>query len=71
VLRRYHERLQVHAVRDHTWDDLLVDYRLALLEWLFAPVHDHAEGSRRSYWWPKMNCLVAAAQDLKAAALLE
>jgi hypothetical protein len=71
VLRRYHEGLLANGVRGYHWDDLLTDYRLALAEWLFCPVHDRAEGSARSYWWPKLQCLADAFVDRDGADLLE
>jgi hypothetical protein len=30
MLRRYHERLQMHGVTDYSWDDLVRDYRLSV-----------------------------------------
>ncbi|HZC05404.1 MAG TPA: hypothetical protein VE338_07160 [Ktedonobacterales bacterium] len=70
-LRRYHEGLLAGGVRDYTWADLLADYRALLTVMLFYPVWDETNGSPRSYWLPKMRCLVAAYEDhcLGAAAL--
>jgi hypothetical protein len=62
-LRRYHAGLLAGGVRDYGWDDLLADYRALLTIMLFYPVWDETNGSPRSYWLPKMRCLVAAYQD--------
>jgi thiamine kinase-like enzyme len=71
VLRRYHATLRAHGVNDYTWEDLLTDYRHGLIFWLLMPVQDAADGSRKDYWWPKMQCLVAAFRDWRCAELLE
>ncbi len=71
ALRRYHATLQTHGVKDYTWDDLVIDYQIGLIFLLLMPVQDGADGSRKDYWWPKMQCLVAAFQDWRCEALLE
>lgn len=70
VLRRYHETLLAHGVSGYTWDELLRDYRLALIDWLLVPVQDAGDGSRRNYWWPKLKCLAAAYEDWRCDELL-
>jgi hypothetical protein len=69
ILRRYHAMLQAHGVRDYTWPDLLTDYRTGLIYWLLVPVQDSYGGSKE-YWWPKMQCLVAAFREWHCAELL-
>lgn len=69
-LRRYHHALQARGVRDYSWDQLLDDYRLMLTCMLQLTVWDQTNGSARSYWWPKMQCLVAAYRDHDAERLL-
>jgi thiamine kinase-like enzyme len=70
ILRRYYETLQARGVTDYTWDNLLTDYRLGLIYWLLVPVQDGADGSRKAYWWPKMQCLVAAFREWRCEELL-
>ena len=70
MLRRYHEGLQSHGVTDYAWDDLLTDYKVLLTYILFYPVWDQTNGSSKDYWWPKMQCLIAAYQDWDCAALV-
>lgn len=62
-LQRYYNGLLAGGVRDYTWDDLIVCYRALLTIMLFYPVWDETNGSPRSYWLPKMRCLVAAYED--------
>jgi hypothetical protein len=63
ALRRYHDRLTERGVTGYTFGDLMADYRVAISVWLLIPVFDAADGSARSYWWPKMQCLLEAADD--------
>ena len=60
ILRRYHATLRAHGVRQYAWEDLLTDYQHGLIYWLLVPVQDAADGAHKDYWWPKMQCLVAA-----------
>jgi hypothetical protein len=69
MLHRYHEELQSHGVKGYSWDDLLIDYKVMLTYILFYPVWDQTNGSSKDYWWPKMQCLIAAYQDWECAAL--
>ena len=63
ILRRYHATVRAHGVSEYAWEDLLADYRLGLIYWLLVPVQDAADGARVDYWWPKMQCLVAAFRE--------
>lgn len=67
LLRRYLDQLRAHGVASYTWDTLLVDYRLMIAYMLFDPIWNAASGSSKSYWWPKLQCLVAAYRDLNCA----
>ncbi len=71
LLRRYHAGLLAHGVRGYSWEDLLGDYRLMLTILLLYPMWDATNGSRRSYWWPKMQRFAAAFCDHGCAALLD
>lgn len=70
ILRRYYAALQARGVADYTWENLLTDYRLGIIFWLLIPVQDGADGSSKTYWWPKMQCLAAAFRDWHCADLL-
>ncbi|HVL33818.1 MAG TPA: phosphotransferase [Actinomycetota bacterium] len=68
-LRAYHESLQSHGVQGYSWEDLLMDYRVMIAFVVFDAVFDHANGSSRGYWKPKMRCLTGAYQDWKCDEL--
>lgn len=70
LLRRYHRGLERQGVTGYGWEQLLTDYRLMVTLMIFDPVHDQGAGADQSYWWPKMQCLTAAYQDLKCQDLL-
>lgn len=63
ALQRYYQTLTTRGVCNYSWEELLDDYRVGLIEWLFMPVWDACNGSPKSYWWPKMQCLFHAAID--------
>jgi hypothetical protein len=63
MLQRYHAGLCTHGVNDYAWEALLTDYKSGLIFWLLMPVQDGGDGAAKSYWWPKMQCLVAAFRD--------
>lgn len=70
MLRHYHTVLQAHGVNNYSWDDLVTDYQTGLIFWLLMPVQDCYDGSSKEYWWPKMQCLVAAFQEWQCEKLL-
>ena len=70
LLRRYHAELCAAGVRGYPWEQLLLDYRLMILFMIFDPVWNQTAGSPESYWWPKLQCLTAAFNDLDCAGLL-
>ncbi|MEZ4868628.1 MAG: phosphotransferase [Caldilineaceae bacterium] len=71
ILQRYHHGLLRHGVTGYGWEDLLTDYRSGLIFWLLMPVQDGADGAAKSYWWPKLQCLVTAYQEWECERLLE
>lgn len=70
ALHRYLRTLQTCGVAHYTWEDLVSDYQAGLIYWLLVPVQDRYDGSSREYWWPKMECLVAAFREWHCADLL-
>ncbi len=70
ILRYYLAELQAHGVNNYSWDDLVTDYKTGLLMWIFIPVQDCYDGASKEYWWPKMQCLVAAFRDWHCEDLL-
>jgi hypothetical protein len=69
LLRRYHQALVAHGVRDYAWDDLLTDYRLLLTILLLYPIWDQTNGSRHDYWWPKVQGIAATYREWDADQL--
>jgi hypothetical protein len=70
LLRRYHDNLLTHGVKDFSLPDLHTDYRIGLIDWIFYPVWDSNNGSDLHYWHPKMQCLLEAFQDWECETLL-
>jgi thiamine kinase-like enzyme len=70
ILERYHTALQAHGVDNYSWEDLKIDYQSGLIYWLLVPLQDRYDGSGKDYWWPKMQCLVAAFREWRCAELL-
>ena len=70
ILQHYHTTLQARGVTHYTWEDLIADYQTGLIYWLLVPVQDRYDGSSRDYWWPKMQCLVAAFREWRCTELL-
>jgi thiamine kinase-like enzyme len=70
ILARYHALLQTYGVANYSWQALITDYQAGLIYWLLVPLQDRYDGSSKDYWWPKMQCLVAAFHDWDCAALL-
>ena len=71
LLRRYHRALKARGVGGYSWETLLTDYRVALTYMLTYPIWDAVNGSRKSYWWPKLQCLAGAFQDWRCFNLFE
>lgn len=71
ILQRYHSTLQEHGVSAYSWADLTRDYRSGLIYWLLMPLQDRIDGASKDYWWPKMQCLVAAFEEWGCAELLQ
>lgn len=55
---------------DYPYPALIEDYRLGLVYWLLVPWQDAYAGSARVYWWPKLQCLLAAFDDWDCDQLL-
>jgi hypothetical protein len=71
VLRRYLDGLHHAGITGYSWEDLLTDYRLLITIHTTYPVWDQTNGSRKSYWWPKMQSIIAAYRDLDCAPLVD
>ncbi len=70
LLQRYYHTLCANGVTGYTWEEMLTDYRSGSIYWLLMPVQDRYGGADKDYWWPKMQCLVAAFHDWECEKLL-
>ncbi len=70
LLRRYHTLLLEHGVENYSWEACWDDYRFSVIRILFSPVWMHAEGRPPSLWWPMLENIVLAFQDLECIELL-
>jgi hypothetical protein len=71
LLRRYHDQLLAHGVEDYDWERCWNDYRLSVIRILFFPVWMHAGGRSSVTWWPMLERVILAFQDLECVNLLE
>jgi hypothetical protein len=71
ALARYHAQLLERGVVGFSLEDLHADYALCLVDWVLVPLQDAADGSTPEYWWPKMQCLIAAYNDWGCGSLLD
>lgn len=71
LLRRYHDELLQHGVEGYGWDDCWYDYRVMVIHNLFTPVWQWSAKLRPGIWWPNLESIVLAFQDLEGAELFE
>lgn len=70
LLERYHFAQRARGVTDYTLEHLWKDYRRSVIGLLAIPVWQHMLGLPPGIWWPHLNRIVAAFEDLDCAALL-
>ncbi len=70
ILKQYHAALHMHGVANYPWENLITDYQAGLIYWLLVPLQDRYDGASTTYWWPKMQCVVAAFREWRCAELL-
>ncbi|GHO82336.1 DUF1679 domain-containing protein [Dictyobacter formicarum] len=71
LLQRYYDLLCTYGVKNYTWEELLIDYRSQLIEEALFPVLHDCLRTTKHYWWPKIQCLMAAVEDWQCLKLLE
>ena len=67
LLRRYHEAL---AVADYTFADLWLDYCRGVVRNLTIPIIFWSRGMKPEAWWHRLECALAAYDDLACDELL-
>jgi hypothetical protein len=70
LLERYHAALCAHGVAGYPLERLLDDYRFQVMGRLMTPLWQQTAGLHASIWWPHLNRIVTAFDDLDCAALL-
>ena len=70
LLERYHATLCARGVSGYGVDRLREDYRLLVIAHLTTPVWQQSYGLHAAIWWPHLNRIVAAFDDLDCGALL-
>lgn len=76
--RRYEERLLCHYLSvlhsqgiDYSHDDLWYDYRLAVMVWVTRIAVFPSLGVHAYVWWPHLDRVFSAYEDLNCGALLD
>lgn len=70
LLQLYHEELIRGDVTTYSFDDLLLDYRRCVVRNLTFPIIFWSRGFPRQTWRDRLDCALAAYNDLDAAVLL-
>ncbi len=71
MIRRYYDGLLQHGVTQYTWDKCWEDYRVSVIRSLLIPVWQWSVNLGPAIWWPHLERVVLAYQDLGCAELLE
>lgn len=70
LVRYYYDRLLALGMTGYSFDDLWLDYRLCVVRNLTFPIILWARGANPESWWHRLECAVAAYQDLHCDELL-
>lgn len=70
LLEIYHRELQGRIATQYGWDDFWADYRLGHLQNFVIPVFQWDMEVSPGSWWPHLERLFAAYEDLECAELL-
>jgi hypothetical protein len=70
ALERYHATLVAHGVRGYDFDALWKDYRLSVLWQITAPVWQAAHKLGPWIWWPSLERVMVAVDELDCTEFL-
>jgi hypothetical protein len=70
LLQTYVERLHVLGIDDYTWEALWLDYRRCVVRNLTIPILLWSRGLAPEAWWHRLECAIAAYEDLHCDDLL-
>ena len=71
LVRRYHDRLLAEGVEDYPWEECWEDYRRATLTMFLTPMFFWAADLHAAIWWPHLERICLAYDDLACGELLE
>lgn len=64
LLRHYHQGLMARGLLTYTFDELWLDYRRCVVRNLTIPILFWSRGMQPEGWWHRLECALAAYQDL-------
>lgn len=70
LLRQYHQALSSSLEQPYAWDELMLDYRIALLQHIVTPVYLQQIRPKDSIWLEQLERWFAAVDDLDCRDLL-
>jgi hypothetical protein len=70
LIERYHETLIAHGIVNYSLDDLWLDYRRCVVRNLTIPIIFWSRGMKPKGWWHRLECALAAYNDLDCDELL-
>lgn len=70
LLRYYHQGLVAQGVNDYGFDELLLDYRRCVVRNLTFPIIFWSRGMKPEGWWHRIECALAAYEDLGCEELV-
>ena len=71
LLVSYHEKLKENGVLDYLWEEFFEDYRLSVTLSLLTPVWQWVRGIEPSIWWPHLENICRAFEDLSCSEILK
>lgn len=71
LLTCYHKELMTVIDSNYSVENLIDDYRLGCLRNFMIPAFQHAMGIEPAYWWPSLEHIFLAFEDLECKLLLE
>lgn len=71
LLRHYHAALRARGVKNYSWEDCRLDYRLSVVTHMFTPVLQWSWGQiPATVWWNNLERISEAYKDLNCDELL-
>ncbi len=71
LLKSYYDVLESSENKSLTWENCWTSYRLSVIKQLLTPVYQWGNGLRPRTWWPNLERVMIAFDDLQCAELLE